>query len=176
MEGQWQEKSGVALPYTLGHENAGWVHAVGSAVSNVAPGDPVIVHPLVTCGLCRPCRAGDDMHCRAGIFPGIGADGGFAAPREPRQETPRTWAAPARKGPGSLAPGTGSVPLRTFIRQRAWGLRVGTASAIDGISGTGGSGSGGGGGSGTGGSGGGSGRGGSGGGGGSGTGGFGTGN
>ncbi|HLF40337.1 MAG TPA: NAD(P)-dependent alcohol dehydrogenase [Acidimicrobiia bacterium] len=78
MEGQWQEKSGVTLPYTLGHENAGWVHAVGSAVDNVAPGDPVIVHPLVTCGLCRPCRAGDDMHCRAGIFPGIGADGGFA--------------------------------------------------------------------------------------------------
>ncbi|MFL5856101.1 MAG: alcohol dehydrogenase catalytic domain-containing protein, partial [Solirubrobacteraceae bacterium] len=29
-EGQWAEKSGVELPYTLGHENAGWVHQVGS--------------------------------------------------------------------------------------------------------------------------------------------------
>src|SRR5205807_2094048 len=38
IEGQWKEKSGVALPYTLGHENAGWVHAVGSAVENVAVG------------------------------------------------------------------------------------------------------------------------------------------
>lgn len=78
VEGQWQEKSDVTLPYTLGHENAGWVHAVGSAVSNVAVGDAVIVHPLVTCGLCRACRAGDDMHCESGAFPGISVDGGFA--------------------------------------------------------------------------------------------------
>jgi NAD+-dependent secondary alcohol dehydrogenase Adh1 len=78
IEGQWKEKSGVALPYTLGHENAGWVHAVGSAVENVAVGDPVILHPLVTCGLCRACRAGDDMHCSSASFPGISADGGFA--------------------------------------------------------------------------------------------------
>ncbi|MFC5749021.1 alcohol dehydrogenase catalytic domain-containing protein [Actinomadura rugatobispora] len=53
LEGQWAEKSGVALPYTIGHENAGWVHAVGPAVTGVAEGDKVIVHPLVTCGLCR---------------------------------------------------------------------------------------------------------------------------
>ncbi|MCZ9341538.1 alcohol dehydrogenase catalytic domain-containing protein, partial [Streptomyces sp. TRM76130] len=63
LEGQWAEKSGVALPYTIGHENAGWVHAVGGAVTNVREGDKVIVHPLVTCGLCRACRAGDDVHC-----------------------------------------------------------------------------------------------------------------
>jgi NAD+-dependent secondary alcohol dehydrogenase Adh1 len=78
VEGQWAEKSGVELPYTLGHENAGWVQEVGSAVSNVAPGDTVIVHPLITCGLCRACRAGDDMHCINGLFPGISVDGGFA--------------------------------------------------------------------------------------------------
>jgi NAD+-dependent secondary alcohol dehydrogenase Adh1 len=78
IEGQWKEKSGVALPYTLGHENAGWVHALGSDVENVAVGDPVILHPLVTCGLCRACRAGDDMHCSNSAFPGITTDGGFA--------------------------------------------------------------------------------------------------
>jgi NAD+-dependent secondary alcohol dehydrogenase Adh1 len=78
VEGQWAERSGVALPYTLGHENAGWVAQVGQAVSNVAPGDGVILHPLVSCGLCRACRAGDDMHCAAGRFPGIDADGGMA--------------------------------------------------------------------------------------------------
>jgi NAD+-dependent secondary alcohol dehydrogenase Adh1 len=78
IEGQWKEKSGVTLPYTLGHENAGWVHAVGSAVSNVAAGDTVIVHPLITCGLCRACRAGDDMHCINSTFPGISVDGGMA--------------------------------------------------------------------------------------------------
>ena len=78
IEGQWKEKSGVELPYTLGHENAGWVQEVGSAVTNIAEGDAVIVHPLITCGLCRACRAGDDMHCEANLFPGISTNGGFA--------------------------------------------------------------------------------------------------
>jgi NAD+-dependent secondary alcohol dehydrogenase Adh1 len=77
-EGQWAEKSGVELPYTPGHENAGWIHEVGPAVTNVEVGDTVIVHPYITCGLCRPCRAGDDMHCVNGSFPGIDRDGGFA--------------------------------------------------------------------------------------------------
>src|ERR1700693_491953 len=76
-EGQWAEKSGVALPYTPGHENAGWVHEIGSGVTNVEVGDTVIVHPYISCGLCRFCRAGDDMHCLSGSFPGIDRDGGF---------------------------------------------------------------------------------------------------
>ncbi|MCY1139638.1 NAD(P)-dependent alcohol dehydrogenase [Actinoplanes sp. Pm04-4] len=78
IEGQWAEKSGVQLPYTIGHENAGWVREVGSAVTNVAPGDAVILHPLVTCGLCRACRSGDDVHCENSKFPGIDTDGGMA--------------------------------------------------------------------------------------------------
>ncbi|MFE6617296.1 NAD(P)-dependent alcohol dehydrogenase [Amycolatopsis sp. NPDC057786] len=78
LEGQWAEKSGVTLPYTIGHENAGWVHAVGSAVTNVAEGDKVIVHPLITCGLCRACRSGDDVHCARSQFPGIDTAGGYA--------------------------------------------------------------------------------------------------
>ena len=77
-EGQWAEKSEVELPYTPGHENAGWVHEVGSGVTNVEVGDTVIVHPFISCGLCRACRRGDDMHCVNGSFPGINRDGGFA--------------------------------------------------------------------------------------------------
>jgi NAD+-dependent secondary alcohol dehydrogenase Adh1 len=77
-EGQWAEKSQVALPYTPGHENAGWVHEIGPGVSNVEVGDTVIVHPFISCGLCRACRRGDDMHCVNGSFPGINRDGGFA--------------------------------------------------------------------------------------------------
>lgn len=78
LEGQWAEKTNVALPYTIGHENAGWVHAVGSAVTNVSEGDKVIVHPLITCGLCRACRTGDDVHCEASTFPGIDSHGGYS--------------------------------------------------------------------------------------------------
>ena len=77
-EGQWAEKSQVVLPYVPGHENAGWIHEIGSGVTNVEVGDTVIVHPFISCGLCRPCRKGDDMHCINGEFPGIGRDGGFA--------------------------------------------------------------------------------------------------
>jgi NAD+-dependent secondary alcohol dehydrogenase Adh1 len=77
-EGQWAEKSGVKLPYTPGHENAGWVHEIGSAVSAVEVGDTVIVHPVITCGRCAACRRGDDMHCASSAFPGINTDGGFA--------------------------------------------------------------------------------------------------
>src|SRR5438067_3120159 len=78
IEGQWKEKMHPTLPYTLGHENAGWVQEIGSAVSNVAVGDTVIVHPLITCGLCRACRAGDDVHCSNSAFPGVTIDGGMA--------------------------------------------------------------------------------------------------
>jgi NAD+-dependent secondary alcohol dehydrogenase Adh1 len=78
IEGQWDAAMGTPLPYVLGHENAGWVHEVGSAVTNVAVGDTVILHPTPTCGLCRACRAGDDMHCVASSFPGLSTDGGMA--------------------------------------------------------------------------------------------------
>jgi len=78
IEEQWASRSGVTLPYTIGHENAGWVEEVGSGVSNVAVGDTVILHPTPTCGLCHACRAGDDMHCVNSVFPGINADGGMA--------------------------------------------------------------------------------------------------
>ncbi|HET8619271.1 MAG TPA: NAD(P)-dependent alcohol dehydrogenase [Acidimicrobiales bacterium] len=95
VEGQWADRSGVALPYTLGHENAGWVREVGGAVEHVQPGDTVILHPLATCGFCRACRAGDDVHCESSTFPGIDADGGMA-------ELLRTSARSVVK----LAPGT----------------------------------------------------------------------
>ena len=78
IEGQFSDKSGITLPYILGHENAGWVHSVGSAISNVAVGDTVIVHPQISCGFCRACRAGDDMHCSHAAFPGMDTDGGMA--------------------------------------------------------------------------------------------------
>jgi NAD+-dependent secondary alcohol dehydrogenase Adh1 len=78
MEGQWDAAVHTPLPYILGHENAGWVHEVGSAVTNVAVGDTVILHPTPTCGLCHACRAGDDMHCINSEFPGLSRDGGMA--------------------------------------------------------------------------------------------------
>jgi NAD+-dependent secondary alcohol dehydrogenase Adh1 len=78
VEGQWASRSGVRLPYVLGHENAGTVVEVGSAVTTVEPGDTVILHPNITCGLCPACRRGDDVHCENKGFPGVDRDGGMA--------------------------------------------------------------------------------------------------
>jgi NAD+-dependent secondary alcohol dehydrogenase Adh1 len=93
------------LPFTLGHENAGWIEEVGGGVPNLAKGDPVILHPQPSCGFCRSCRAGNDMHCTGpAFFPGFdGTDGGYA-------ELLRTNARAVIK----LAPGTDPASLAPF--------------------------------------------------------------
>lgn len=78
VEGVWREKVQPTLPYTLGHENAGVVEEIGEDVTAVKKGDRVILHPVITDGLCKACRIGEDMHCENLVFPGITADGGFA--------------------------------------------------------------------------------------------------
>lgn len=77
LEGQWADWV-PRPPFTLGHETAGWVEAIGSGVTTVEVGDTVIVHTFMTCGLCRPCRSGIDQHCDRQVAPGITVDGGFA--------------------------------------------------------------------------------------------------
>ena len=72
------EPAGVTLPRVLGHENAGWVEAIGAGVSTVAAGDAVLVYPPHSCGLCLSCRRGNDMHCARHEFTGLSLDGGFA--------------------------------------------------------------------------------------------------
>ncbi|WP_219413808.1 NAD(P)-dependent alcohol dehydrogenase [Pseudonocardia nigra] len=79
LEGQWDAAMSPDLPYVIGHENAGWVHAVGEGVTNVAVGDTVILHPQPSCGLCPACRAGRDMQCRNAFFPGLSNDDGGMA-------------------------------------------------------------------------------------------------
>lgn len=78
IEGMLEGFPGLALPLTLGHENAGWVEAVGSSVTTVRPGDTVVAHPAITCGVCPGCRRGEDLYCERGVIPGANAEGGFA--------------------------------------------------------------------------------------------------
>ncbi|HKV53417.1 MAG TPA: NAD(P)-dependent alcohol dehydrogenase [Candidatus Binataceae bacterium] len=77
IEGLWRERVSVQLPYIMGHENAGWVEAVGSSVQSVKVGDPVICHPLLSRGEALAARRGNDMHA-GGAFPGIDSNGGYA--------------------------------------------------------------------------------------------------
>ena len=71
-----------ALPFTLGHENAGWVERVGPGVSGWAAGDPVVVYSVWGCGRCAACRVGAENYCEnAPLFfgGGLGHDGGMAS-------------------------------------------------------------------------------------------------
>ena len=72
-------------PFTLGHENAGWVHALGPGVAGLEVGQPVAVYGPWGCGTCERCRLGIETYCEnpAGApVPsgggGLGLDGGMA--------------------------------------------------------------------------------------------------
>lgn len=71
------------LPFTLGHETAGWVEALGPGVDRPQPGEAVIVYGPWGCGWCYQCAQGAENYCqRASELPyaggGLGADGGMA--------------------------------------------------------------------------------------------------
>jgi propanol-preferring alcohol dehydrogenase len=73
------EKLPVSLPFTLGHENAGWVEAIGSGVEGVTVGAAVAVYGPWGCGYCRNCHVGFENYCERQIGgAGLGNDGGMA--------------------------------------------------------------------------------------------------
>ncbi|KAK8068809.1 hypothetical protein PG994_005425 [Apiospora phragmitis] len=53
---------GVYYPRVLGHEGSGYVQKVGSAVTHVKPGDPVLLS-FTYCGHCHVCKTGPASHC-----------------------------------------------------------------------------------------------------------------
>jgi len=53
------------FPFLLGHEAAGTVESVGEGVTNVAPGDFVILNWRAVCGNCRACDRGEPWYCFA---------------------------------------------------------------------------------------------------------------
>ena len=70
-------------PFTLGHENAGWVEALGAGVEGVEIGEPVAVYGPWGCGRCRRCLMGMENYCErqgeiATMGGGLGRDGGMA--------------------------------------------------------------------------------------------------
>lgn len=73
------------MPFTLGHENAGWVDSVGDGVTTVTEGDAVAVYGPWGCGKCDRCRLGIESYCEnQAAAPvvngggGLGLDGGMA--------------------------------------------------------------------------------------------------
>jgi alcohol dehydrogenase, propanol-preferring len=72
-------------PFTLGHENAGWVHAVGEGVTGIEIGQAVAVYGPWGCGSCARCQLGIETLCEDPAHSpvpmgggGLGLDGGMA--------------------------------------------------------------------------------------------------
>jgi alcohol dehydrogenase, propanol-preferring len=71
------------LPFTLGHENAGTVEAVGAGVEHLDVGEPVAVYGPWGCGRCWRCHQGAENYCEraaeiGAAGGGLGRDGGMA--------------------------------------------------------------------------------------------------
>ena len=71
------------LPFTLGHETAGWVEALGTGATGLEVGEAVAVYGPIGCGTCARCQQGDENICDRGAeLPGqgwgLGVDGGMA--------------------------------------------------------------------------------------------------
>jgi NDMA-dependent alcohol dehydrogenase len=69
----------MTVPICGGHEGAGIVEAVGSAVTNVAPGDHIVLSFIPGCGRCRWCASGLQNLCDSGalLLAGCQLDGTF---------------------------------------------------------------------------------------------------
>ena len=70
-------------PFTLGHENAGYVESLGDGVTGLEIGEPVLIYGPWGCGRCHRCREGMENYCerQGAIGPaggGLGLDGGMA--------------------------------------------------------------------------------------------------
>jgi alcohol dehydrogenase, propanol-preferring len=109
-----------APPFVMGHENAGWVQAIGPGVRGVEEGLPVAVYGLYGCGRCKPCAAGAENFCIHGMEgpPGIGfgLDGGLAEyllVHDPRRLVPIGDLDPAIAAPLTDA---GLTPYRAVKR------------------------------------------------------------
>ena len=78
-----EEDLGFKPPFTLGHENAGWIAELGSGVTGFKEGDAVAVYGPWGCGRCHACQLSMENYCEnwaeiEGFGGGLGLDGGMA--------------------------------------------------------------------------------------------------
>lgn len=78
-----EEDLGFTPPFTLGHENAGWVAGLGEGVTGFKEGDAVAIYGAWGCGRCHACQLSIENYCEnwaeiGGFGGGLGLDGGMA--------------------------------------------------------------------------------------------------
>jgi NADPH:quinone reductase-like Zn-dependent oxidoreductase len=121
------------LPAILGSDGAGIVDAIGEGVSNVNVGDQVVLYPILSCGQCAACQAGQEVHCPQMAILGEHVDGTL-------QETLVVPAAICHPRPAHLSfEETAALPLAWLTAQRLLftrgGLQAGDWLVVVGIGG-----------------------------------------
>jgi alcohol dehydrogenase, propanol-preferring len=127
------------LPFTLGHEVAGTVAALGPGAEGLEPGEPVLVYGPWGCGRCRSCSVGAEHLCErppTARGAGLGRDGGLAdyvVVPSPRLTVPLDGLDPVAAAPLADA---GLTPYHA-IRRALDMLRPGTSAIVIGVGGLG---------------------------------------
>ncbi len=127
----------TVLPVTLGHEFAGTVEAVGEGV-DLPIGAAVVCGAGISCGRCKPCRAGRTNLCRVYRTAGLQVDGGLAGFATVPAST--LWDVSTLDGGASLAADTLGLaqPMAIAVHAVARsGLSRGQDAVIVGIGGIG---------------------------------------
>jgi NADPH:quinone reductase-like Zn-dependent oxidoreductase len=118
----WVRRGGPAFkleyPHRLGSDVAGTVDEVGAGVTDLAPGQKVVVQPGLSCGRCVACLGGHDNLCRDYRILGENTQGGYAE----RLVVPRVNIAPF---PGALGFAEAAASILPFLT--AWQMLVGKA-------------------------------------------------
>ena len=136
-----EEDLGFTPPFTLGHENAGWVFALGDGVTGFKEGDPVVVYGPWGCGRCHACQRSMENYCENwaqmnGFGGGLGLDGGMAEYMlvpSPRLLVPLSDLSPAKAAPLSDAALTPYHAIKRALPQ----LHAGTTVVVIGVGGLG---------------------------------------
>jgi propanol-preferring alcohol dehydrogenase len=131
----------ATLPFTIGHEAAGWVEALGPGASGLELGQAVAVYGPIGCGTCARCQTGDENICdRRREMPasgrGLGIDGGMAPYMlvdATRQLAPLGELDPVLAAPLTCA---GVTSYRVIRRSLSW-LGPGSKAVVIGIGGLG---------------------------------------
>jgi propanol-preferring alcohol dehydrogenase len=127
------------LPFTLGHEVAGTVAALGPGACGVEPGEPVLVYGPWGCGRCPACSVGAEHLCNGDATArgaGLGRDGGLAeymVVPSPRLTVPLDGLDPVAAAPLADA---GLTPYHA-IRRALHLLGPGTSAIVIGVGGLG---------------------------------------
>jgi len=131
------EAIGWRVPFTLGHEIAGWVERVGDGVTALNPGDPVALVSPESDGTCAFCLRGQDSACPNGLAGrGYGRDGGlapFVLVRSTRHVIPLRSLDPIVAGPLTDAGATSYHAVKRVLHR----LEPGSSAVVIGAGGLG---------------------------------------